>query len=234
MDQQINPWDEYADEFGQWMERREAGRPESGGIVGRMLELLGDLHGRDVLDAGCGEGFLSRILAAGGARVTGIDLSPRLIEMARAKDSQGAIAYRLADLSQPLPEFNGHFDLIASHLVLNDVRDYRGFIANLAVLAKPGAQVVLGFNNPYSSVVREHVADYFASGTMGTYGGMWRAGIKARYYHRTLEEYLDAFLAAGLRLTKLADVEDVFGLEWLLPERCRFPRFMVLAFEKPA
>ncbi len=69
---------------------------------------------------------------------------------------------------------------------------------------------------------------------MGAYGGLWQAGIKARYYHRTLEEYLDAFLAAGLRLTKLADVVDVFGLPWLLPEGCRFPRFMVLAFEKPS
>ena len=233
MSQDVNPWDEYAIEFGQWLERREAGRPESGGIVGRMLDLLGDLDGRETLDAGCGEGRLARILAAGGARVTGIDLSPRLIEMARAKDAAGDIDYRLADLSRPLPELTGAFDLIASHLVLNDVRDYRGFISNLSMMAKPGARLVLGFNNPYSSVVREHVADYFASGTMATYGGLWQAGIKARYYHRTLEEYLDAFLAAGLRLTKLADVVDVFGLPWLLPEGCRFPRFMVLVFEQP-
>jgi SAM-dependent methyltransferase len=153
--------------------------------------------------------------------------------MARQKDPDGLIDYRLGDLSRPLPELVGRFDLIASHLVLNDVHDYQGFAVTLASLAKPGARLVLAFNNPYSSVVREHVADYFASGTMGTYGGLSQAGIKARYYHRTLEEYLDAFLAAGLRLTKLADVVDVFGLPWLLPGGSRFPRFMVLAFEKP-
>jgi len=81
-------------------------------------------------------------------------------------------------------------------------------------------------------VVREHISDYFASGTMGTYGGLSAEGVKARYYHRMLEEYMDAFLDAGLRLVKLVDVMDVSGLRWLLPQHCRFPRFMVLAFEK--
>jgi hypothetical protein len=94
--------------------------------------------------------------------------------------------------------------------------------------------LVLGFNNPHSSVVRGHVTDYFASGTMGTLGLLAQQGVKVPYYHRTLEEYLDVFLDAGLHLVKLADVPDVFGLEWLLPKGCRFPRFMILAFAKPS
>jgi SAM-dependent methyltransferase len=228
-----NPWDKYADEYARWIARREPVQLESEGIVSRLLDLLGDLGGREVLDAGCGEGFLARVLASRGARVTGLDLSPRLIQMARAKDPDGTIDYCVADLSCPLPEIEGHFDLIGSYLVLNDVRDYRGFASTLASLAKPGARIVLAFNNPYSSVVREHITDYFASGTMGTYGGLSREGVKARYYHRTLEEYLDAFLDVRLRLVKLADVPDVFGPEWLLPKHYRFPRFMILAFEKP-
>ena len=211
MDQQTNPWDEYAAEYGRWLAEREPLDPVRRGIVARTLELLGDLDGRETLDAGCGEGFFSRILTAQGARVTGVDLSPRLIAMAREQDPAGMMDYRVGDLSQPLPELAGRFDRIASFLALNDVRDYQGFAVTLASLASPGARAVLAFNNPYSAVVREHVADYFASGAMGAYGGLWEAGIKARYYHRTLEQYLDAFLAAGLRPTKLADVEDVFG-----------------------
>ena len=92
---------------------------------------------------------------------------------------------------------------------------------------------MLALNNPYSSVVREHLTDYFASGATPAYGGLSAAGVKVRYYHRTLEEYLDAFLAAGFQLAKLADVPDRPGLDWLLPENCRFPRFMILAFDKP-
>jgi hypothetical protein len=62
------------------------------------------------------------------------------------------------------------------------------------------------------------------------------AGIKVYHHHRTLEAYLDAFLAAGLRLTKLADLSAVTsGGEpgGLLPGGYRFPRFMLLAFTKP-
>ena len=223
-----NPWHEYAAEYGQFIARREQADLERDAILCRMLDRLGDLTGREVLDAGCGEGFLARVLAARGARVTGLDLSPRLVQMARAKDPHGAIDYRVADLSRPLPELAERFDRIGSHLVLNDVADHRGFAATLASLARPGARIVLAFNNPYSSVVREHIVDYFANGALGVYGGMSAQGVKAHYYHRTLEEYLDAFLSTGLRLAKLVDVPE--------PERPgyrRFPLFMILAFDKP-
>ena len=228
-----NPWDEYATAYGRFVDGREQADLERDPIVAPMLSLLGEIAGREVLDACCGEGFFSRALATRGARVTGVDLSPRLIEMARAKDPHGTIDYRVGDLSRPLPELAGHFSLIGSHLALNDVRDYQGFAATLASLASSGARLVLGFNNPYSSVVRGHVTDYFASGTVAVYGGMWDMGIKAHYYHRTLEDYLDAFLGAGFRLAKLVDVPDRSDLLPTLPQGSRFPRFMVLAFDKP-
>ena len=229
-----NPWDERAPEFAAWAARREQGGGATNAIISSLLDLLGDINGRAVLDAGCGEGFFARILVARGARVTGIDLAPRLIALAREKDGQGAIAYRVADLSHPVPDLAGLFDAIGSHLALNDVADHRGFAATLATLTRPGGRAVIALNNPYSAVVREHVADYFANGARAVYGGMTAAlGGEVSYYHRTLEEYLDAFLAAGWRLAKLVDVPDRAGLDWLLPEHCRFPRFMVLAFDKP-
>jgi 2-polyprenyl-3-methyl-5-hydroxy-6-metoxy-1,4-benzoquinol methylase len=223
-----NPWDTYAEAYARALdERKPADLP--GGMLMRMIDMLGDLEGKFVLDAGCGPGVLARVLAGRGARVTGIDLSPRLIAMARERDPEGSIDYRVSDLSQPHPDLVGTFDAIGSYLVLNDVEHYREFAATLATLLRPGGRIALAFNNPYSSVVREHVSDYFASGTMGTYLGMWEQGIKARYYHRTLEEYLDAFLDIGIRLIKLADLPDTFRLE----SESLFPRFMILAFEKP-
>ena len=98
-----NPWEQYADAYAQWLARRTPPKIAGDGILARLLELLGALDGKVVLDAGCGEGLLARILAARGAHVTGIDLSPRLIELAREQDGDGAIDYRVADLSQPLP-----------------------------------------------------------------------------------------------------------------------------------
>jgi hypothetical protein len=82
----------------------------------------------------------------------------------------------------------------------------------------------------------KHVADYFDADAVSPYRGLWAAGIKTYYHHRTLESYLDAFLTTGLRLTKLADVAamaSVHGPDTILPESARFPRFMLLAFVKP-
>ena len=232
-----NPWDTYAAEYVRWGARREQGLVAGegvGALLASLLDLLGDVQGKAVLDAGCGAGFLARILAARGARVTGIDLSPRLIELARERESPGTITYRVADLSLPVPDLAGHFDRVGSYLALNDVADHRGFAATLATLIKPGGRAVFALNNPYSAPVREHLTDYFANGTRAVYGGMSAAlGGEVGYYHRTLAEYLDAFLAAGWRLAQLVDIPSAPRDDLSLPPGSRFPLFMVLAFDVP-
>ena len=230
-----NPWDDHADAYADWVERRE--RPlgaalAQGAIPAALLALLGNVRGKAVLDAGCGEGFLARILAARGARVTGIDLGPRLIARARER-GPADITYRIADLSRPLPDLAGAFDAVGSYLVLNDVADLRGFAGGLAVLTRPGGRAALALNNPYSSVLRGHLNDYFAEGARPLYGGMSAAlGGPVAYYHRTLGEYLAAFLDAGWCLAALVDVSAPARDDLPLPPGSRFPFFTVLAFDK--
>ena len=102
-------YDQYASEYAAYVSMREQHGPEGDlfGMVPHVLALLGDVAGQDVLDAGCGEGYLARILADRGARVTGVDLSPRLVELAGSKASASPIEYRAADLSEPRPELAG-------------------------------------------------------------------------------------------------------------------------------
>jgi SAM-dependent methyltransferase len=231
-------YDAYAGQYGAFVAKREQAGPEADpyGLLPPLLDLLGDIAGRQVLDAGCGEGYLARALAARKAHVTGIDLSPRLIELGRARDPGASIDYQVGDLSQPRPDAAGRFDAVGSYLVLNDVADYRGFAATLAASLKPGGRLALAFNNPYSAVTDRHVTDYFDSGAVSPYRGLWESGIQTYYHHRTLENYLDAFYAGGLRLTKLTDVQaraDAHRPDAYLPPGGRFPRFMLLAFRKP-
>ncbi len=235
---EASDYDDYATQYAAHVAWREQTGDDADpyGLLLPLLELLGDVSGRQVLDAGCGEGYLARWLAARGAHVTGIDLSAPLIELARAKDPGARIDYRVADLSRPLPDTAGRFDAVAGYLVLNDVRDYRGFAATLAAALKPGGLLALALNNPYSSVVDRHVTDYFDSDAVSRYRGLWEVGIRAYYHHRTLENYLDAFHAGGLSLVKLIDspaMADTHHPDAYLPPGGRFPRFMLLAFRKP-
>ena len=103
----------------------------------------------------------------------------------------------MGDLSKPLPEYEEHFDAIARRLELNDVYDYKGFIATLTSVLKPGGRLVVAMNNRYSYLVRKHLSDYFESGSAYLYWRMAAEGIRVHFCHRSLEEYLDTFLACG-------------------------------------
>lgn len=233
----IDAYDEYAAEYAAYASDREEREIKDDPFLSLFLRAIGDVSGLTVLDAGCGEGYLARILTRRGAKVTGMEISPRLVELARAKDPQGTIAYYVADLSQSLPAYHQHFDLSASFFVLNDVADYRGFLSTLGSVIKPGGRAVFFLNNPYSMVLRGQVTNYFDSGKAFPYLGMAEAGVHVSYYQRTLEEYLDACFEAGFQLQRLVDVPTPEGFftrtsATLLPIGYHFPFCMILSLIK--
>ncbi len=104
MENKIDIYNDFASQYANLITRLEEAGIEREPMMPIFLEMLGDVSGLTTLDAGCGEGYLSRILARRGANVTGIDIAARLIEIARAKDPEGKITYQVANLSEPLPE----------------------------------------------------------------------------------------------------------------------------------
>lgn len=231
-----NTYDTYAREYAALVTARERGDvPDP--VAARLLAEIGDVRGLRALDAGCGEGYLARMLLARGARVTGVDVAGNLLALARARDADGAIAWLQRDLSQPVSELEGQFDLVASHLVLNDVPDCRGFLRTLATALRPGGRCVLSMNNPYSFVVRGHIKDYFGAEDMVLYRGMAEEGVEVYFFPRTLEEYIDACLEAGFALRRLIDIPTPEGAfkrrsDTLIPLGYQFPFFMILSLRR--
>ena len=237
MHPKIDGYDAYATEYAAYARAREGRALTDDPFLSLFLDVIGNVSGLAVLDAGCGEGYLARILAQRGAHVTGMDLSPRLVELARAQDPEATISYHVADLSQPLPASHQPFDLCASFFVLNDVADYRGFLSTVGSVVIPGGRTVFFLNNPYSMVLRGQVTDYFDSGAAFPYRGMAEAGVHVQYYQRTLQEYLDACREAGLHLQRLVDVPTPEGYftrtsATLLPIGYQFPYCMILSLVK--
>src|SRR5215469_9592543 len=90
-----------------------------------LLRMLGDVRGRRILDAGCGHGYLSRMLARRGARVTGVEPARALHDYAaehEAADPLG-IRYVQADLCR-LPGLGEPFDAVVASMVLMDIPDW--------------------------------------------------------------------------------------------------------------
>jgi magnesium-protoporphyrin O-methyltransferase len=87
-----------------------AGRDEMRELL--LAWLPHDLSGLRVLDAGCGTGALALALAARGAEVIAVDISPRLIALARERAGQmPGLEFRVADLLDP---GLGHFDHVVA------------------------------------------------------------------------------------------------------------------------
>jgi ubiquinone/menaquinone biosynthesis C-methylase UbiE len=89
-----------------------------------LMELIGDPRGMAVLDVACGEGFYTRILRQrGAARVTGIDLSRGMVDLARRQEAQHelAIEYVVAD-ARELSSIH-ESDLVLAAYLLNYARN---------------------------------------------------------------------------------------------------------------
>ena len=101
--------------------------------------IVGDWHGKSVLDLGCGGGFMAEPLAQRGARVIGVDPSaPAIAAAARhAKESGLSIDYRVGTGEQ-LPVADGAVDIVLCVDVLEHVRDLDAVIGEIRRVLKPG------------------------------------------------------------------------------------------------
>ena len=190
------------------------------------------------LDVGCGEGRLPRDLRARGYRVVGIDVSPTLIEHARAADPDGD--YRIADAAG-LPVADGSVSLVTAFMSLHDVDDMDGAVAEIARVLEPGGRLCAAVVHPVNSagtfessepdaqfVIRD---SYFEERIYADV--VERDGLRMTFTgrHRTLERYFAALEPMGLladRVVEIADTGAPPGSRWQ-----RLPLFLHLRAVKP-
>jgi 2-polyprenyl-3-methyl-5-hydroxy-6-metoxy-1,4-benzoquinol methylase len=77
---QASNYNSFADELARFTAGREERGLAGDGRLRETLDLLGDVAGLKVLAAGCGDAYLTRVLAARGASVIGVDVGAQLIE----------------------------------------------------------------------------------------------------------------------------------------------------------
>jgi 2-polyprenyl-6-hydroxyphenyl methylase / 3-demethylubiquinone-9 3-methyltransferase len=102
-----------------------------------------------VLDVGCGGGLLAESLARSGAVVTGIDLAPAMIEVARlhAQESQLNIDYQVCSAQQYAQRNEPAFDVITCMELIEHVPDPAGLVQTIATLLRPGGQFFISTIN---------------------------------------------------------------------------------------
>src|ERR1051325_8359662 len=81
-DSSTRSWDQIAEE---WVAHADSNDYRNLFLMPHTFAMLGEVAGKKVLDVGCGEGGYTRVLAGKGARVTGIDGSARLVDIAKRR-----------------------------------------------------------------------------------------------------------------------------------------------------
>ena len=183
-------------------------------VVPIILDLAGEVRDRRVCDLACGQGIVTRRLADRGASVVGVDISEKLLEIARGyeREEPQGISYIRGDAQSLDAITDETFDGVVCNMALMDIPDLAAALHTVSRILRPCGWFVFSvvhpiFQTPGSPwwiteddvIVGVEARNYFAE-------GYWRRdnpeGVRGRVgaYHRTLSTYVNALAQAGLTI----------------------------------
>jgi SAM-dependent methyltransferase len=160
-------WDTRAE---RWDARAEANAlaPDRAADLERIWTALRLAPGARVLDAGCGSGQLAIALAARGARVTGVDLSPEMIRRANSHAMARGVAveWRTGDITH-LADPLAIYDAILARVLLQFVPDIPAALHELRRVLRPGGRLLASVPGALSSIYRASWLRHLPGGDPG-------------------------------------------------------------------
>jgi 2-polyprenyl-3-methyl-5-hydroxy-6-metoxy-1,4-benzoquinol methylase len=216
-------------------------------IMPFTLSRLGDVAGKTILDIGCGEGGYSRALAKKGADVSAVDCSENVIKYSKIKaaDENLIISHYLRNSSDLYDIPDNFFDIVLSSMMLMDCEDFSGTMSEISRVMKPGGKLFVSVLHPCFNgrSIRSQMADGVRQVVVRDYftPTEWEAPITSGsdvnviWRHRTLQDYVKAFIKNGLKITDLnepvPDDEQIaasYRISWL----SKIPMFIFFELEK--
>ncbi len=207
-------WDEAADA---WADFVRTGKDYFRGYLNNpaAFKIIGSVKGKRVLDLACGEGRNTRILAQKGAKVTGVDISPAMIELAKQKEAEKhlGISYITGDATKLKGLRSGSFDLVTCFMALQDIEKLHKAVAKVFRVLKPGGRFVFSIPHPcFEQIVKngQHIrahTDYFENVRFVINWDMERLNkhFKSISFHRTITDYFQALRKAGFQVSNLTE-----------------------------
>jgi len=178
----------------------------------RLARLVAVAPGERALDLACGTGDIAARLAASGAVVCGLDITPRMLQLARAKPGAARCRWTTGDMTA-LPFADASFDVVTTGYGLRNVPDLERAIAEIARVLRPGGRFAsLDFNRPDAPLVRGAYLLYLdvVGGALGW--ALHRDPSAYRYIPASIRRYPGArAVAASLTAAGLDEV-SVFRL----------------------
>jgi len=231
--------EEYKTDRNVWEENYDSVNLRSDVLVSdRVLKLLGNVSGKNILDIGCGNGKFARKLAQGGAKVFAIDAIPEQIEFAKKIEGEKkqSINYLVGNI-QELNKINfpiENFDIVISlmtHLYLskNDFIDSFKIVAEK--INKKG-RFIYGSIHPARIFLYER-QNYFESQLLKTELPTLSGKIfTTQFYHHPMNVVINSILNSGFKIQKIyeprPDVKEIKKYPTLLSVDNESPQYIII------
>jgi SAM-dependent methyltransferase len=186
-----------------------------------MLAMLPDIAGLHILDAGCGSGWYAEQLVERDAIVEAIDASAAMVDHARSRieknvsDKMSNVAFRVADLADPLPFENDSFDGIVSPLVLHYMKDWRPALREMNRVLKPNGWLLFSTHHPAADAARLGTHNYFETEHVVDH---WDWVGRVEFFRRSLTEIVNSLIDSGFVIKKLVEPRPTDAFRKAKPE----------------
>lgn len=196
------------------------------------LQLMPDVAGKNILDAACGPGKYAEILLAQGARVTGFDISPKMVRLAQERNP-GAGHFFVHDLSSPLGMLEeASFDIVLCALALHYIPDWTLTMQEFCRVLKPGGHLVISIEHPFNDYIFFNSNRYFdVENVKCTWKG-FGAPVEVNSFRRPLHACLSPLTTNGFYIDQVVEPKPTAEFERLDPrhfnELNNFPAFMCI------
>ena len=203
-------------------------------IMPNLIRILDPKPGMKVADVACGQGYFSRAFAANGADVVACDISPELIELAKAKPlgaptskgpavKPGQLAFSVAPADSLSFMSDGSVDALTIILAIQNIENLAGTMAEAARVLRAGGRLILVTNHPAfripkasswvwddkSATQYRRIDAYMSDSKVEidmTPGADKPADKKLTVsFHRPLQSYFKAMSKAGLAVSRLEE-----------------------------
>lgn len=206
-----------------------------------LKHLLPDFKDKHVLDLGCGYGWHAMYAAEMGAHsVIGVDLSEKMIEVAKAKTNFKNVLYEvkaIEDLEYP----NTSFDIVLSSLAFHYVQDFTDVAKNVYRMLAVGGTFIFTVEHPIftaegsqdwiyneDKIIKHFPVDnYFEEGQRTTQF----LNESVTKYHRTMTSYVNTLIDVGFKIDRIVEptppkhMLDIPGMK----EELRRPMMLIIS-----
>lgn len=200
------------------------------------LSLLPDVKGKHVLDAGCGPGVYSDWLVEHGAEVVAIDVSPRMVELARERLGR-SVDVRIHDLREPIDFLDdSSMDLVLASLVMDYIENWVPiFMEFNRVLVEDGV-FVFSMEHPFTKSLYHQSENYFKTERVEW---LWRGfgmPVLMPSYRRPLEAMVEPLSQSCFVVERILEPRPTHEFKEREPEDyerlCKQPSFICIRTKK--